>query len=146
MLMVVPQFIMLPPLLEWSAGSCNDLADQNDVRGIRKIINGGYNGLADVEAWLDKLWALLRAPADVSAHWQAAVPADGTIWLQQALNTLGYAPALTADGRYGPATTIAVKWFQQIAGLKTDGVAGDVTNSALHLRLGALPATQIGAT
>lgn len=140
MLMVAPQFIMLPPLLEWAAGGCNDLADQNNVKAIRKIINGGYNGLADVEQWLEKLWPLFASAGDASASWQAAAPDSGTMWLQDALNQLGYAPKLDPDGKSGPATRAGVKWFQQIAGLKPDGVAGDLTLVALHLRLNAMPA------
>lgn len=140
MLMVAPQFIMMPPLLEWSAGSCNDLADRGDVRAIRKIINGGYNGLQDVEDWLARLWQLLKAPADPQAHWQAPTPDLSTIELQQDLNAIGYNPRLGTDGKYGPATKAAVQWFQQIAGINPDGVAGAVTQAALHQRLNSLPA------
>lgn len=31
----------------WSVNGLNKLADQNDIRGITRRINGGYNGLAD---------------------------------------------------------------------------------------------------
>lgn len=140
MLMVAPQFIMMPPLLEWSAGDCNDLADRGDVRGIRKIINGGTNGLADVEQWLAKLWPLFASAGDPAASWQASAPDSGTVWLQQALNQLGWSPKLDDDGKYGPATRAAVMWFQSIEGLKPDGVAGDLTRTALHLRLNSMPA------
>lgn len=140
MLMVAPQFIMLPPLLEWSAGSCNELADLGDVRRIRKTINGGTNGLADVEQWLEKLWPLFASVGDAQAAWQAAAPDNGTAWVQSALNQLGYQPKLDPDGKSGPATRAAVVWFQGIAGLKADGVAGDLTLAALHLRLNAMPA------
>ncbi|HXR11805.1 MAG TPA: peptidoglycan-binding protein [Gaiellaceae bacterium] len=51
--------------------------------------------------------------------------------LQQALAKLAYLSG-TADGKYGPATTAAVKSFQQVAGLTTDGVAGPKTLAALR--------------
>lgn len=144
MLMVDPRYVMLPPLFEWSSGQCNALADKNDVRSIRRIINGGYNGLSDVKGWLDRLWPLFRAPEDPAAHWQAATADDSTKSTQSALNKLGYTPQLTEDGRYGPATEAAVEWFQRIAGIKVDGVAGPVTRQALQLRLTGMPRPNTG--
>ncbi len=134
MVMVSPKFIMLPPLLEWSAGNLNIAADRDDERAIRKRINGGYNGFADAEVWHDKLWALLRTDATQQA-WQVAEPMNLTKTIQEQLNALGYAPKLKVDGRYGPATKEAVKWFQKIAGLKVDGAAGPLTQAAMAMRL-----------
>ncbi|WP_287363128.1 glycoside hydrolase family 19 protein [Mesorhizobium sp.] len=34
----------------WSKNGCNKPADRNDIRAVTKIINGGYNGLADRRA------------------------------------------------------------------------------------------------
>jgi murein L,D-transpeptidase YcbB/YkuD len=50
--------------------------------------------------------------------------------LQHALTRLGFASG-KADGVYGPATTSALKRFQQSAGLKADGILGPVTLRAL---------------
>jgi Putative peptidoglycan binding domain len=50
--------------------------------------------------------------------------------LQRALARLGFASG-KADGVYGPATTSALKRFQQSAGLKADGILGPVTLRAL---------------
>jgi putative chitinase len=137
LLMLSPALIMLPSFLEWSAGNCNALADMNDVRRIRHVINGGYNGLTDVEQWLDKFWALLRPDAQQD-HWQAAIPSSDTASVQKILNTLGYQPPFSPDGRYGPATKLAVLWFQRIAGLTQDGIAGPVTYAAMSLRLNSM--------
>jgi len=64
--------------------------------------------------------------------------------LQQALKSLGYLSG-TADGAYGPATEAAVKSFQQVAGLKTDGIAGAQTEAALK-RAATSGATQSPTT
>jgi putative chitinase len=45
----------------WNRANCNAPADRNDIRGVTKAVNGGYNGLADrraafrkaVEIWGD---------------------------------------------------------------------------------------------
>jgi hypothetical protein len=55
--------------------------------------------------------------------------------LQAALAKLGFSSG-KADGAYGPATTNAVKQFQQSAGLTTDGILGPATLSALKTSLG----------
>jgi putative chitinase len=49
-------------------------------------------------------------------------------------------PPVLVDGRYGPATSDAVTWFQNLVGLKADGVAGDVTRAAIQLRLATIRA------
>lgn len=50
---------MLSALWFWNKKKLNDLADKNDLRGITKRINGGYNGLDDREynfkQWIDIL-------------------------------------------------------------------------------------------
>lgn len=51
--------------------------------------------------------------------------------LQRALASLGF-QAGTIDGDYGPATTSAVKRFQQSAKLTTDGILGPRTLQALN--------------
>lgn len=38
----------------WHSKHLNELADKDDVRGITKKINGGYNGLLDRIHWLNK--------------------------------------------------------------------------------------------
>lgn len=50
-------------------------------------------------------------------------------WLQLMLGYAGY--KLTADGKYGPGTKLAVKDFQRKCGLTVDGVAGTKTIAKL---------------
>ena len=45
---------MISALWYWNKHKLNGLADKDDLKGITKKINGGYNGLADREAKLKK--------------------------------------------------------------------------------------------
>jgi putative chitinase len=137
-LIVAPEHALKPALQEWAEGRLNAAADRNDIRTITKVINGGFNGLDERQAWFDRIWPIASGAAAPPPAWEAAEADDNTRWLQQALNTLGVRPPLDVDGRYGPATTAAVKWFQSIASLKIDGIAGDVTRAAIRLRLAAI--------
>lgn len=38
----------------WQTHGCNELADKNDLRGITKKINGGYNGILSRKEYLDR--------------------------------------------------------------------------------------------
>ena len=61
-----------PELLERSLGAtkssmwvfdtfgCNELADQDNLKAIRRKINGGYNGLAACEKYLKRAKASLK--------------------------------------------------------------------------------------
>jgi putative chitinase len=137
-LIVDPVHVFKPAIHEWDLGKLNAAADKNDIRTITRVINGGYNGMAERQAWFDKVWRIANGTAVPQEPSQVAKPDTSTRWLQQALDDLGYQPKLTVDGRYGAQTTAAVKWFQQIANVTVDGVAGDVTRAAMKLRLAAI--------
>ncbi|MFJ5776873.1 N-acetylmuramoyl-L-alanine amidase [Streptomyces sp. NPDC093094] len=49
---------------------------------------------------------------------------------QDAVNSLGYSPALTVDGLWGPQTAAGVKWLQGRVGVTADGLWGPGTESA----------------
>jgi putative chitinase len=100
-------------------------------------INGGFNGFAERQAWLDKLKRSLIASGDLTEDTATGDPDDNIKWLQGALNTLGADPQLEVDGHLGPATAAAVMAFQASAGLNSDGIAGPVTVAAIKLRLSA---------
>jgi putative chitinase len=132
---VDPAYAVKPALYEWKEKNCNPDADRNDIATITKKINGGYNGLTERTALFEQFWPIANKGGDERPAWQDAESDDEVRWLQQALNDLGADPALLVDGRSGPATTAAVKWFQGIASLKMDGIAGDITKAAIRLRL-----------
>lgn len=78
-------FVAQPELLEtpdwaassagwfWATNGCNALADAGDYLAITKRINGGTNGLADRQAWLAKVQAILGTPSE-SAEIAANIP------------------------------------------------------------------------
>ncbi len=137
-LVTVPEHALKPALHEWTQNNLNIAADKNDIRTITLRINGGLIGLAEREAWLNKIWPLLKGDDQPAEPWEAATADKKVKALQKALNTLGADPVLDVDGRYGPHTRQAVKAFQLAAGLNADGIAGPVTEAAIKLRLNIL--------
>lgn len=124
----------------WTRTGCNRLADLNDIRAITQKVNGGYNGYDDRVAWFNRIWPLLRDGSAAPESWKAAQPSETTRVLQTQLRQLGY--DIKADGLYGPATTGAIVAFQRANGLKTDGIAGDLTTRTIAARIaGTSPAT-----
>jgi len=140
-LIVTPEAALLPALHEWNEGDLNSFADQNDIRTITRVINGGYNGLAGRTDLFEIIWSATGNSRAQQVAWKSADPSDETRELQEALNDLGVEPALVVDGRYGPATARAVEWFQGQAKIPVDGNAGMVTRAALSLRLNGMAAS-----
>lgn len=138
-LVTATQHALKPALCEWSEGNLNLAADLDDIATITRRINGGFNGLADRKHWFARVWPLAQEGAGPAGPaWEAAGASTDTRWLQAALNDLGVSPRLVVDGKAGPATEAAVRWFQGLAGVAVDGVAGPVTRAAIRLRLDAL--------
>jgi putative chitinase len=55
LLIVAAEHALKPALHEWAEGNLNEAADRNDIRRITKVINGGFNGLDERQAWFDKV-------------------------------------------------------------------------------------------
>lgn len=49
---------LLSAVWYWQTRGLNKLADKDDLRGITKKINGGYNGFVDRQNWFRKAWAI----------------------------------------------------------------------------------------
>lgn len=134
-LVTAPEHALKPALQEWTDHNLNIFADRNDIRTITRKINGGLNGLIDREAWFNKLWPLLKTADQPEESWKASHEDGYVKWLQEVLNILGADPKLKIDGRYCPATRRAVKEFQKIARIGSDGIAGPITEAAIKLAL-----------
>ncbi|WP_432139828.1 MULTISPECIES: peptidoglycan-binding protein [unclassified Streptomyces] len=98
------------------------------VEGWRPGQECGPGGLpADVAGWLaDHPSRAEREAADQPFARRGTV-APGVRNIQQRLNDMGFQPALTVDGAFGPHTDEAVRWFQSTHGLTADGIVGNKT-------------------
>src|SRR6266581_662842 len=64
-----------PALAEWSEGNLNAAADRDDIHTITRRINGGYNGLADRQAWYRRVRPLIDTVDLEPKELPAPVPA-----------------------------------------------------------------------
>jgi putative chitinase len=110
---------------------CLPFAAQDDVQGVTKHLNGGFIGLDQRIAWLARWKTALGSASPAPLH--------STMWLQQSLNKLGTEPSLSADGKFGPLTSAALKEFQQAHGLPADGNTSPDTFAAIDAALAAAP-------
>lgn len=109
--------------LYWKLHGLNRLADANDIRGITRAINGGYNGLEDrIRCFGLAQRALASNAAPASPFGGLArvgllsagdgAPAEDVIrTAQERLKELGYFPG-AIDGNMGGATRGALAAFQ----------------------------------
>ncbi|GGH27676.1 hypothetical protein GCM10007036_36360 [Alsobacter metallidurans] len=118
-LMDNPDLVREPPMAfqtawaYWAAKNANELADKDDVVGIRKAVNGGLNGLPNAKYWLAKARAAFKATgAGVSEA--EAIDAEKDAATRAALQSLGYkAPAGIASGADKDVVPSLLKQFQR---------------------------------
>lgn len=118
-------------LIEWEEKKANRLADKDDARAVRRAINGGYNGFADFQAYLNKakrIWNTVEGRSDVIA--QIGDEGDKVKEIQSMLASSGNL-AGAIDGIYGPLTQKAVAGFQVSQGLTGSGKVDEKTYEAL---------------
>lgn len=94
----------------WKERNINRYADKDDVKAVTKIINGGYNGLADRDRLL-KIAKTAIGNQDGSINVSAA---------QKRLALLSY-PLGAIDGKIGPLTRSAIRDFQDALGEPVTG-------------------------
>lgn len=111
--LAVPIHSIHAALLEWDNKDCNKWADRDDTRRVRRLINGGYNGLAHVRTYLAKAKKLLRAAPIDDQILELGDDGPKVVWLQDLLKSHGY-PLGASDGVFGTMTERAlVSWQLQ---------------------------------
>lgn len=123
---------LLAAVSYWRRRNINRHADRDDLRGVTRAINGGYNGLDDRRNYLRKTKSIwmdgVETPA-TSRLLRSGETGNDVRDLQAALVQAGL--AVLIDGDFGRFTAAAVREFQKSRGLKADGIAGPVTLAAL---------------
>lgn len=111
-----PEYALLTACAFWQWKALNSLADARNFKQLTYRINGGYNGLDDRIAWLNKVNAIL-SPTQTAPSSPARVLA-----VQKALLARGYDDVGAADGLAGPKTLGAVRRFRADNALPPGGI------------------------
>jgi putative chitinase len=118
----------------WYKAKCNTFADNGDIVGMSKRINGGTIGLDDrVRRWneaLEILGAPAPAPTEISEDIEDIIDDIGVLRKGskgEGVKIMQEALGITADGDFGPGTERALKEWQAANGLVADGIAGPAT-------------------
>jgi predicted chitinase len=133
-----PDSAFMAAYLEWAQdGRCNAAADADNVVAVRRIINGGSNGLAECRDYLAKakkalagyavapVAALVAAPDETDESDQAVLPADETATLDPVdpvdmpAPAADVLPATTNSVATNAATDPAVIGDAEIFGIKS---------------------------
>ncbi|MEM7240996.1 MAG: peptidoglycan-binding protein [Pseudomonadota bacterium] len=97
--------------------------DANNVDRVTKLINGGFNGLADRRKKTKiALQVLNGQPEPLSTVRYGSRGADAQL-LQSALNEMGFGP-IVADGIFGQRSVAALRKMQAAWNLAVDGICG----------------------
>lgn len=112
----------------WKENNLNKYADEGDVKGMTKRINGGYNGLKDREHHWEEI---LEAMGEKTEQKEETPKLKGLLKagsrgaeVMEIQKILGVKPA---SGVFGPTTKTAVLNYQKEHGLTADGIVGPKT-------------------
>lgn len=120
-----PEVSVLTALEYWRSRNLNALADADDIMGITRKINGGFNGLSDRRKYLARCRQAI--PRNITFELPPAPPLDPIVppivvakrgdnspYVADLQNMLIKKGAkIAADGAFGPKTEQAVKDFQK---------------------------------
>ena len=119
----------------WATNKLDKWADNGDIKGLTKKINGGTIGLEDRTRRWEEALAILggEVPAPKAAKKSAPAKArtlrkgmkgDDVAKMQKAIG-------VAADGDFGFGTLTAVKKWQKLNGLTADGIVGPATQAKM---------------
>jgi len=110
-----PKIAFITAVTEWSKRGCNQLADKNATVAIRKAIQGGSGGLADVRRYLvraEKIWPDTSLTETITREPNPKSTPEQIEEAQQMLRDLGYTEVGKPDGLTGPLTRSAILAFR----------------------------------
>lgn len=119
---------LLSALVYWDTHKLNRLADNDDIRSITRVVNGGLLGFSDRKIYLERakrIW-LLPLSRPLLRHGDSGAE---VIDIQRSLLKIGY--RVLVDGVFGDYTQTAICDFQESRQLYMDGIVGPTTWAAL---------------
>lgn len=115
-------------MVYWDTHKLNRLADNDDIRSITRVVNGGLLGFSDRKIYLERakrIW-LLPLSRPLLRHGDSGAE---VIDIQRSLLKIGY--RVLVDGVFGDYTQTAICDFQESRQLYMDGIVGPTTWAAL---------------
>jgi len=117
----------------WATNKLDKWADNGDIKGLTKKINGGTIGLEDRTRRWEEALAILGGEVPTPAP-KAASSAVRTLrkgMQGDDVKKMQKAIGVGADGDFGPGTLVAVKKWQKLNGLVADGIVGPATQAIM---------------
>ena len=116
----------------WATNKLDKWADNGDIKGLTKKINGGTIGLEDRTRRWEEALAILggeiptpkKTASTGSRTLRKGMKGDDVAAMQKALG-------ITADGDFGFGTLTSVKKWQKLNGLVADGIVGPATQAKM---------------
>jgi putative chitinase len=116
----------------WATNKLDKWADNGDIKGLTKKINGGTIGLEDRTRRWEEALAILggevptpkKTTSSAVRTLRKGMQGDDVKKMQKAIG-------VGADGDFGPGTLVAVKKWQKLNGLVADGIVGPATQAKM---------------